>query len=86
MIGTSLRPVDGVSQADSTVTIHTAVTSHFMWFHRPFRIDDWCLIHQHSPTIARARGFGNGNVFDASGALVASFAQESMIRPLPQEG
>lgn len=82
VIGTTLRPIDGVSQADSTVTLHTAVTSHSMWFHRPFRIDDWCLVSQHSPTLAGARGFGHGHVFDAGGALVASFAQESMIRPI----
>ena len=83
VIGTALRPIEGVSQADSTVSLHTAVTSHFMWFHRPFRIDDWCLVHQHSPVVAGARGFGHGNVFGSGGALVASFAQESMVRPLP---
>jgi acyl-CoA thioesterase-2 len=83
LIGTALRPLDGLSQADAHVTLHTAVTSHSMWFHRPFRIDDWCLIAQHAPSVAGARGFGHGHVFDASGALVASFAQESMIRPAP---
>ena len=53
-----------------------------MWFHRPFRIDEWCLIVQHSPTLARARGFGQGHAFDTDGALVASFARECMIRPI----
>ena len=82
LVGTALRPVEGVSQADSGHRLHTAVTSHTMWFHRPFRIDDWCLVHQHSPTLAGARGFGHGQVFDSAGALVAGFAQECMIRPL----
>jgi acyl-CoA thioesterase-2 len=85
VIGTTLRAVEGVSVADAHVNLHTAVTSHTMWFHRPFRIDDWCLVSQHSPTLAGARGFGHGEVFDASGALVASFAQESMIRPILEE-
>jgi acyl-CoA thioesterase II len=82
VIGTALRPIEGVSVADTQVSLHTAVTSHSMWFHRPFRIDDWCLITQHSPTVSGARAFGHGTVFDARGALVASFAQESMIRPI----
>ena len=82
IVGTVLLPVEGVSQADSYRTLHTAVTSHTVWFHRPFRLDEWCLIAQHSPTLARARGFGQGHAFDAGGALVASFAQECMIRPI----
>ncbi|MEZ5168557.1 MAG: thioesterase family protein [Acidimicrobiales bacterium] len=85
VIGTTLRPIDGVSVADAHVALHTAVTSHSMWFHRPFRIDDWCLVAQHSPSLAGARGFGHGSVFDAGGSLVASFAQESMIRPMKTE-
>ena len=82
VVGTVLRPVEGTSQADAGHRLHTAVTSHTMWFHRPFRLDGWCLIHQHSPTLAGGRGFGHGHTFDAGGALVASFAQECMIRPI----
>ena len=81
LIGTALRPFDGVSQADSTVTLHTAVTSHALWFHQPFRADDWLLVAQHSPVVAAGRAFGRGDVF-AGGELVASFAQESMVRRL----
>ena len=82
LVGTVLLPVEGVSQADSYRSLHTAVTSHTVWFHRPFRIDDWCLVHQHAPVLANGRGFGQGHAFDADGALVASFAQECMIRPV----
>ena len=82
VIATCLRPIDGVSVADAHVSLHTAVTSHSMWFHRPFRIDDWCLVTQHGASVAGARGFGHGAVFTADGTLAASFAQESMIRPL----
>ncbi len=82
IIGTALRPFEGVSQRDSNETIHTAVTSHSLWFHQPFRLDEWLLIAQTSPVVAHGRGFGRGDVFTESGQLVASFAQESMIRPL----
>lgn len=81
LIGTALRPFDGISQADSTITLHTAVTSHTLWFHRPFRVDDWLLIAQEAPVVAHGRSYGRGDVF-AGDRLVASFAQEAMIRQL----
>lgn len=81
LIGTTLRPVPGLSEADSTSKLQTAVTSHSIWFHREFRLDDWVLIAQQSPSLAGARGFGTGHAYSASGELVASFAQESLIRP-----
>ena len=84
LIGTALRPVDGVCQADAQRRFHSAVTSHSLWFHRPFTLSDWLLVTQHSPVLAGARAFGRGDVFTTSGELVASFAQESMIRPLPE--
>jgi acyl-CoA thioesterase II len=81
IIGTALRPFEGVSQADTMVTLHTAVTSHTMWFHQPFRVDDWLLLTQHSPVVANGRSFGRGDVF-AGDELVASFAQEAMVRQI----
>lgn len=80
VIGTALRPHDGFSQADSQGRLITAVTSHSLWFHRPVRLDDWTLISQASPSASAGRGFGWGHAFAAAGDLVASFAQESMIR------
>ena len=82
LIGTALRPLEGVSQADSTVSLHTAVTSHSLWFHQPFRMDDWVLLSQHSPVVAKGRSFGRGEVFTASGEVVASYAQEAMVRQI----
>jgi acyl-CoA thioesterase-2 len=79
LIGTALRPFEGISQADSTVTLHTAVTSHTVWFHQPFRVDGWLQISQRGPVVAGGRSYGRGDVF-ADGELVASFAQEAMIR------
>ncbi len=83
LIGTTLRPVPELSQADSPDLIHTAVTSHTLWFHDDFRIDEWILLSQTSPRLTGARGFAQGHAFAHDGRLVASFAQESMIRPRP---
>jgi acyl-CoA thioesterase-2 len=83
IIGTALRPADGLSQADSMVRFHSAVTSHSLWFHQPLRVDEWLLIDQVSPVFAGSRVFGRGDVWSLDGRLVASFAQESMIRMLP---
>jgi acyl-CoA thioesterase II len=85
LIGTALRPFEGISQADSTITLHTAVTSHTLWFHRPFRVDEWLLVAQHSPVVAHGRSYGRGDVY-AGGQLVASFAQEAMVRQVAAPG
>ena len=53
---------------------------HAMWFHRDFRCDDWLLYDTDSPSAAHARGFCRGNVFSRDGRLVASVAQEGLIR------
>jgi acyl-CoA thioesterase-2 len=83
LIGTALRPVEGLSQADAQVRFASAVTSHSMWFHQPFQLDEWLLVDQVSPVLAGSRAFGRGDVWTQDGRLVASFAQESMIRMLP---
>jgi acyl-CoA thioesterase-2 len=51
-----------------------------VWFHRPFRCDDWLLHVMESPTAHAARGFTRGQVFTRDGRLVASTAQEGLIR------
>lgn len=81
LIGTALRPVEGVSEKDTMTLFTSAVTSHTLWFHRPFRTDDdWLLLRQHSPLLAGARCFGRGDVLTESGALVASYSQEALVR------
>lgn len=81
LIGTALRPLSGLSQADSPDRLHTAVTSHTLWFHAPFRMDEWILLSQTSPRLGGARAFGQGHAFTRDGTLVASYAQEAMVRP-----
>ncbi|WP_344587143.1 acyl-CoA thioesterase [Actinomadura vinacea] len=80
LIGTALLPVENVSQQDAGKAFTSAVTSHTLWFHRPFRTEDWLLLHQHSPILAHGRCFGRGDVRTEDGALVASFAQEALLR------
>jgi acyl-CoA thioesterase-2 len=53
---------------------------HAMWFHRDFRFDDWLLYQSDSPSLAGARGFCRGSLWARDGALVASVAQEGLIR------
>jgi acyl-CoA thioesterase-2 len=62
--------------------IQPASVDHSMWFHRRFRADEWLLYDQHSPSASGARGFAHGKIFTADGRLVASVAQEGLIRPL----
>jgi acyl-CoA thioesterase-2 len=60
--------------------IQLASLDHALWLHRPFRADEWLLYAQDSPSAAGARGFCRGSFFDRSGRLVASTAQEGLIR------
>jgi acyl-CoA thioesterase-2 len=62
--------------------VQPASLDHSMWFHRPVRADDWLLYDQHSPSASGARGFAVGRVFARDGRLVASMAQEGLIRPV----
>jgi acyl-CoA thioesterase II len=62
--------------------VQMASIDHAMWFHGPVRVDDWLLYDQHSPRASGARGFARGQVFTRDGTLVASVAQEGLIRPV----
>ena len=61
--------------------LQVASLDHAMWFHRPFRFDDWLLYAQDSPSASGARGFNRGAIFTRDGTLIASVAQEGLIRP-----
>ena len=66
-------------EADPT-TIQMASLDHTIWFHRPFRADEWWLYDQWSPSAGGARGLSLGRVFTQDGTLVATTAQEGLIR------
>jgi acyl-CoA thioesterase-2 len=57
-----------------------ASLDHALWLHRPFRADDWLLYAQESPSMTGSRGFSRGLIFTRDGALVASVAQEGLVR------
>lgn len=60
--------------------IVAATLDHVVWFHRPARLDEWLLYSMHSPSAQGARGLTQGRIFNRDGVLVASLAQESLMR------
>ena len=79
IIGTAMLP-HGIGWYDDIVQL--ASLDHAMWFHRPFRIDEWLLFVQDSPSASGARGFNRGLLFARNGALVAAVTQEGLMRPM----
>src|SRR3954447_1265610 len=77
LIDTSLV-AHGTNIFDSRLQL--ASLDHSLWFHRSFRADEWLLYAQDTPSAAGARGFNRGLVFTRSGPLIASVAQEGLIR------
>jgi acyl-CoA thioesterase-2 len=77
LLDTSLLP-HGVGWFEKRVQL--ASLDHAMWFHRPFRADEWLLYVQDSPSASGARGFNRGLIYSAQGTLVASVAQEGLVR------
>jgi len=63
------------------VTVQAASLDHAMWFHRPFRADQWLLYDQISPSASRGLGLSTGRLFQ-NGVLVATVAQEGLLRPM----
>jgi len=74
---TALRP-HGISHWQPKFQI--ATIDHSMWFHRPFRFDDWLLYCMDSPSASNGRGLVRGQIFNRQGELVASTMQEGVIR------
>ena len=63
--------------------MQTASLDHAIWFHAPFRVDEWLLYAQDSPNAHGARGLNRGSIYTRDGRLVASVAQEGLIRVHP---
>jgi len=60
--------------------IQMASLDHTMWFHRPFRADDWLLYAQETPSTSGARGLAMGSIYCSDGSLAVSVVQEGLIR------
>lgn len=81
ILGTALQP-HGLSVRRPGIQV--ATLDHALWFHRRFRVDDWLLYSIDSPAAAGARGFSRGSVYTRDGTLVASVAQEGLVRPIDE--
>jgi acyl-CoA thioesterase-2 len=77
LLDTCIRP-HGVSWVSGK--LQSASLDHAMWFHAPFSTEDWLLYTQDSPSASGARGFNRGSIYTREGKLVASVAQEGLIR------
>jgi acyl-CoA thioesterase-2 len=77
LLDTALMP-HGLSMSARNLVV--ASIDHAMWFHRSVRVDDWLLYSTDSPSASGARGFSRGSVFARDGRLVASAAQEGLLR------
>ncbi|MGY1743785.1 MULTISPECIES: acyl-CoA thioesterase [unclassified Blastococcus] len=74
LLGTSMR-LHG-----RETTLQFASLDHALWFHRPFRADEWLLYDQISPSAAHGRSYNRGQITDAAGRLVATVVQEGLMR------
>ncbi|MEL6946306.1 MAG: acyl-CoA thioesterase II [Pseudomonadota bacterium] len=79
LLGSSMRP-HGLTWMRSRVM--TASLDHAMWFHAPVEFSEWHLYSMDAPFTGGARGFNRGSIYDQSGRLVASVAQEGLVRPM----
>ncbi len=80
LLSTALLPYDRAALGANLVM---ASIDHAMWFHWPVRVDEWLLYSCDSPSASGARGFARGSIYTRSGRLVASTAQEGLMRLLP---
>jgi acyl-CoA thioesterase-2 len=73
-----LQPPRAERRGPSTISL--ASLDHAMWFHRPFRADEWLLFAQRSPSSSDGRGLAHGEFYTRQGLLVASVVQEALVR------
>lgn len=82
LLGSSLRPH---GQSFFKGEVMTASLDHAMWFHKPVNFEDWHLYSMDSPFTGGARGFNRGTIYTQNGDLVASVAQEGLVRPIDKD-
>ncbi|MDA8133889.1 MAG: acyl-CoA thioesterase II [Desulfobacteraceae bacterium] len=81
LVGTALYPHGKTFWSRD---MQVASLDHCIWFHREFKMNDWLLYAMKSPSAASARGLSLGSIFTRDGVLVATVAQEGLLRPLSQ--
>jgi len=82
LLGVALNPHPITTRSEHLMF---ASLDHGLWFHQPFRADEWLYYDQDSPIAMSARGFTRGCFYARDGRLVASVVQEALLRPLPQK-
>jgi acyl-CoA thioesterase-2 len=82
LLDTTVLP-HGVQWGQNTLMM--ASLDHAMWFHRPFRADEWLLYSQTSPSAHGARGLASGHIYTRDGTLVVTVMQEGLIRPVTSD-
>lgn len=80
LIGAAMRPHPGLALADAHARFSTGILGHSVTFHEEFDVGDWILLAHESPYAGRGRSYGRGHAFARDGRLVASFAQDGIIR------
>jgi acyl-CoA thioesterase-2 len=83
LIGTAMRPHEGIGQAMAHLSVSTTVLTHTVSFHEPFNAGDWLLLDHRSSYAGRGRSQGHASVFAPDGRLVATLSQVNMIRGFP---
>src|SRR6478735_4688967 len=83
LLDTALLPHGGTYRS---AHIQMASLDHAMWFHRPFRADEWLLYVQDTPSASDGRGIARGLFFTEGGDLAVSVVQEGLVRPLDEDG
>ncbi|MGO3126159.1 MAG: acyl-CoA thioesterase [Advenella sp.] len=81
LLFTSLLPHN---QTPFSISMQMATIDHAIWFHRPFRMDEWLLYSLESPSASNARGFCRAHVYNSKGDLIASTTQEGLIRKIEE--
>lgn len=79
LLGSALRPH---GQTWFTGKVMAASLDHVLWFHGPCDFSDWHLYTMDSPWSGGGRGFNRGTIFNRDGTMIASVAQEGLIRPI----
>lgn len=83
LIGTAMRPHEGLDQSTAHVSVATTVLTHTISFHDPVAASQWVLLDQESTYAGRGRAHGRATVHTHDGRHVASFSQDSMLRAMP---
>lgn len=85
LLGSSILPIQNGAAMREAKKMQFASIDHTIWFHRPFRMDEWLLYYCRSISASGSRGLAQGSVYNRDGLLVASTTQEGLIRVLSED-